>query len=833
MKKIRERTFSGSQSQEMSAREIQNRETARLAAIEGIVLLKNENGLLPIAKGQKLGLFGGGAGHTIKGGTGSGDVCERASVTVWEGLEKAGFRITSTDWLSNYDEIYAAAREDWKNRILKEAGGAQSPTFFDVYVQNAFQMPAGREIVKTDLDGADTAVYVLSRVSGEGADRHDTVGDYYLSEAEKDDLKKLSEFCSNIVLLINAPGQIDMKDILSIPEIRAIVDISQPGMAGGEAVAAVLGGVSPSGKLTDTWTYRYEDFPNAETFSYHDGDLTKEKYTDGIYVGYRYFDSFEKEVLYPFGFGLSYTSFELTVAGISVHENEMRAAVRVKNTGAEYSGREVIQLYIACPNGNLMKERKRLAAFAKTGLLMPGETEELELTFDAKMLASFSEEKSAWLLEKGIYCVLIGNSSAEAKLAGALKLGNDTILERVKHICPLRESLGEIKPESGKSAAYEAKLLKQLEREKLPVLEFRPHEVENKRKSDDEYDLMAKELAAKLTNDELAKLVVGEISRSHNAVFGAAGMMVPGAAGETHGGLAEKYGIAGVAMADGPAGIRVIREYEADIENKSVYSQGFLAAVENGCFVEKETHEGAAHFYQYCTAFPIGTMLARSWNRELMQTVGHAVGLELEELGIAWWLAPGMNIHRNPLCGRNFEYFSEDPLISGICAAEITNGVQSVPGVGTTIKHYACNNQEDNRVGSDSILSERALREIYLRGFELAVKMSQPMAIMTSYNLVNGVHSANNRDLCMVAAREEWDFRGFIMTDWDTTRDGHGSIPWKCMKAGNDLIMPGTPKDSPDILDGLEKGLLTRRELEDCAARLLSVSFKTVAYENE
>lgn len=308
--------------------------------------------------------------------------------------------------------------------------------------------------------------------------------------------------------------------------------------------------------------------------------------------------------------------------------------------------------------------------------------------------------------------------------------------------------------------------------------------------------------------------------------------MVPGAAGETSGILEETYDVPGISMADGPAGLRLIKKYDINTETGEVYDVGLLAALEGGYFNKNEVHEGADTYYQYCTAFPIGTLLAQSWNPELLEEVGQAVAVEMQEFGVAWWLAPGMNVHRNPLCGRNFEYYSEDPMLTGMTAAAITRGVQSVGGVGTTIKHFACNNQEDNRMGSNSILSERVLREIYLKGFEIAVKTAQPMAIMTSYNLVNGVHTPNSKDLCTIVVREEWDFQGIIMTDWTTTLPEGGSISWKCAKAGNDLIMPGFQGDVDSIQTALASGELTREDLKACVVRMLKVIYQTLGYED-
>ena len=240
-----------------------------------------------------------------------------------------------------------------------------------------------------------------------------------------------------------------------------------------------------------------------------------------------------------------------------------------------------------------------------------------------------------------------------------------------------------------------------------------------------------------------------------------------------------------------------------------------------GIFSQREKKEGEETWYQFCTAFPVGTLIAQTWDTDVMYAFGRAIGEEMQEFGVRFWLAPGMNIQRNPLCGRNFEYYSEDPLISGITAASVTKGVQSLSGCGTTIKHYACNNQENNRMGVDAVISERALREIFVKGFEIAIKESQPMAIMTSYNLINGIHAANNYDLCTGLTRDEWDFGGVIMTDWTSTNQGPDCTASGCVRAGNDLIMPGQQMDHDNLNAELESGTLTIEEVQRSVVRLL------------
>lgn len=830
--KRRIRTFSGTKDPAVSRRELNNRAIARKAAAEGIVLMKNE-GILPLQKGSKIALFGAGAGRTIKGGTGSGDVNEREVVSIYQGLTNAGFEITSRAWIEDFETVYKKSREDWRDSIFRESEGRSPLEFFQIYASHAYTMPFGRKIQEEDFGGADTAVYVLARIAGEGADRFNEKGDYYLTDHEKQDLEMIAAHCENVIVVLNVGGQVDLKEILQIPNVKALLHLVQPGMEGGNSLADVLtGDVVPSGKLTDTWAKNYEDFPNAENFSHLNGNVETEKYEESIYVGYRYFESFAVEPEYPFGYGLSYTEFALTEGKVSADEISVQTQVTVKNTGAAYAGKEVVQIYASCPQDGMPKEYKRLCGFSKTALLAPGESQTVTVDIPAKALASFEEESGSWIVEKGLYGIWAGNSSATVTLIGTLKVEKDAVLEKVEHICPLEEDLEEmVRPEDVIRRMEAAWHQEAEEKDLVPVI-FAPKAMEPVKISENEWERKAEELVEKLTEEELIAMVIGEVSKGQENALGAAGIMVPGAAGETSGILEEKYDIPGVSMADGPAGVRLIKKYEVNPENGQIYSNGLLGALEGGFFSTPEEHEGADTYYQYCTAIPVGTLLAQTWNTELLEEVGRAVAEEMQEFGVAWWLAPGMNIHRNPLCGRNFEYYSEDPLISGSMAAAITRGVQSGKGVGTTIKHFACNNQEDNRMGSNSVLSERALREIYLRGFEIAVKTSQPMAIMTSYNRINGVHAANCKDICTVAARQEWDFQGIIMTDWTTTMPQGGSLSWKCVEAGNDLIMPGWQGDSENIREALESGNLKKEDLKKCVKRMLKVIFQTLGYED-
>ena len=829
-KKIRE--FGGSKNSEMSAREKKNREIARMAASEGIVLLKNE-GILPLRTDKPIALFGAGAKRTVKGGTGSGDVNERECVSICQGLKNAGFAITSESWLNDYEERYWQARQKWKEEILKETGGTTSPSFFKIYSSHVFAMPQGRSIREKDLEGAAACIYVVSRIAGENADRRECEGDYYLAGQEEEDIRMLCSHNENVIVIINSGGQIDVEEWPDFPQIKAVLYIGQLGMEGGNALADVLTGkVTPSGKLTDTWAKKYDDFPNAKTFSHQNGNVFTEKYEEGIYVGYRYFDSFGVDPKYPFGYGLSYTDFAFACEEIAVNAGKITVKASVRNTGTVFAGKEILQVYCACPQRQLTKEIKRLCGFAKTDLLAPGESQQISISFPAKNLASFSEQESAWIMEQGYYILLLGNSSRNLEVVGALNVEADAVLQRVSHICPLEEELSEIVPEKDTMRRQEDALWELVRKEKLPVISFVPEEELPVYRPESEYQKEAARLVEKLTDEELTAMVIGEVNKAQSSALGSAGVKVPGAAGETSGILEEKWGIPGISMADGPAGLRLIKKYSFDPDTMQVYGIGISQALEGGFFSDSQEEEGPEVRYQYCTAFPVGTVLAQTWNVPLLEITGGAVAEEMQEFQVAWWLAPGMNIHRNPLCGRNFEYYSEDPLVSGLMAAAITKGVQSVPGVGTTIKHFACNNQEDNRMGSDSVISERALREIYLRGFEIAVRKSQPMAIMTSYNKVNGIHAANSRDLCTVAAREEWNFLGIIMTDWTTTYPAGGSISWKCPAAGNDLIMPGYAGDFESIRKALESEKLSREDLKNCVKRLLTVIYQTLGFED-
>ena len=909
--KINEFKRTGTTSEEISEREQRHRILAREAAEESIVLLKND-GVLPLPTGIPVALFGAGAGLTIKGGTGSGDVNVRHSVSIYDGFTLARVRVTSKSWIEDYEERYELARQAWKKQILDECGGTtDGQLFFDTYTSHAFEMPEGRPIEDTDVQDAKTAVYVISRVAGEGSDRHLAQGDYYLTDHELEDLRVLATLVEQIVIVINAGAPVDLTVLEAMPEVKAILFMGQAGEEGGNACARILlGFVTPSAKLTATWAKNYMDYPGAMEFSDvraqlaesidRDALLARSRYEEGIYVGYRYFDSFGVAPRYHFGHGLSYTSFAITAEAPRAAADGLYIPVTVENTGNPYAGKDVVQVYAACPQPAAIsgadgvkaaasdekaetlaeaagdggagaeasaqgakveaKEFKRLVAFRKTRLLAPGEQEAMTLHVDGRAFASFRTDydaaHGAWVVEAGRYAIFVGDSSEESRLqlAGVVEVAEEKVLEIVPHICPVKDAdfhecaapVESLRRKTQawsdtwatmKQAAQQGKRIAGLSgklgwTQALGETVWAPGEEPVFRNAQDDIDRMAHAIASALEVKDLIPLLMGEFDM-HASALGSAGQRVPGTAGETSRSLEELLHVPGISMADGPAGLRLTRSYLVERATGEALSVGIDANLENGFFASEPSEpEKYERWYQFTTAWPVGTNLAQTWNEELLGAVGRATGIEMEEFHVAWWLAPGMNIHRNPLNGRNFEYYSEDPLLSGKMAAAITKGVQALPGVGTTVKHYACNNQENNRMGVDAILSERALREIYLRGFEIAIKESQPMCIMTSYNEINGVHSANNVDLCTEVARREWHFQGVIMTDWATTLAYGGADAAGCVAAGNDLIMPGAASDLENIEQAYTEGRLSEADIRICAERVLNIVLRTNGYED-
>lgn len=816
----------------MKPYEIEHINQVRKISPECMVLLKSD-GTFPLKQARKIAAYGNGVRNTVKGGTGSGDVNVRAYTTVEQGLEKAGFTITTKDWLDQYEQIREEARKRFiaekREQIREEGISGLLASMGATAREPEYDLP---------LEGAgDTAIYVLARNSGEGTDREFVQGDFLLTETEKRDILAVAEKYQNFMLVLNVGGVVDLSPVLN--KVSNILLLSQLGIATGDAFTDVLlGKTYPSGKLCSTWA-KWEDYP-------HIGDFGMEndtRYREGIYVGYRYFDSVGKEPLFPFGFGLGYTQFEIENVEISAKETIVCVKADVKNIG-KFFGKEVIQLYISKPEGKLDQPYQELAAYKKTKELASGEMQQIELTFDMKEIGSFDTEEKRQILEKGNYILHLGNSSRNHQVIGAVYLDDNVVLKQL-HDAGGKADFTDYVPETiiDKDKPEACRIVK---------ISSKMFVTESEIDRSPDVDTEATAFVKTLSNRELAYLCTGGFEEDGSkSVIGNAGMQVAGAAGETTDRFSGQD-VPVLVMADGPAGLRLSREYGIDENGVYAVDAGSMGDIMEmvppeileqieaifGGKAEKHDRHGVIH-EQYCTAIPIGTALAQSWDEKICEICGDIVGDEMERFGVHLWLAPALNIHRFPLCGRNFEYYSEDPLISGKMAAGITRGTQKHPGCGVTVKHFVCNNQETNRFRSNSIVNQRALREIYLRGFEIVIKEASPYAVMSSYNLLNGEHTSQREDLLETILRKEWGYKGIVMSDWVTGGEALPSLkkriyPGACasgsVKAGNDIMMPGGNTHHRDILNALEKPdspyALTREHLERCAAKMVAMSRK-------
>jgi beta-glucosidase-like glycosyl hydrolase len=840
-----------SKSKEVEQREIDHMNISRELAGECMVLLEND-GALPLKETGKIALFGNGVRRTVKGGTGSGDVNSRSIVNVEEGFKNAGFTVTSGSWLDKQGEMLDKSKGEYLEWVKAEAKKSSRSEFI-IQFDHPYSAPAPVLITEEDCKEADTdvAVYVIARNSGEGSDRYNREGDYLLFAEEKKNLEMVAAHFKKTIVILNIGGVMELSGVKAIPGINAILLMGQLGNIGGDALADVVTGkVNPSGKTVDTWAKNYMDYPSSAKFS-HNGSVHDEEYEDGIYVGYRYFDSFGVEPEYCFGFGRSYTDFSLQIDGAEAAGDRVQVRATVQNTGSVYAGKEVVQIYYSAPQGRMDKPYQELAAYHKTSLLKPGESEAMILTFAIKEMASYSEADAAWVLEKGDYVIRVGSSAGNTEVAAVLTLAEEVKTQIGKNLFPLDIQLKEIKPDTtaaktayeknseGLGRVYHGSIQSSCIKAEHMVYQGKREEYKTDREKKltvqdiKNGDCTVEELVAQLTVEEMADMCVGTLRAGEGNVVGNASYTVPGAAGDTSSILKGSRGIKNMILADGPAGLRLQPHFKTTKEGK-LLPGGSVMGDSFEPFDPDINEDEVDNYYQYCTAIPIGWSLAQSWNTELAEWAGDMIGAEMEQFGVDLWLAPAMNIHRNPLCGRNFEYYSEDPLVSGKIAAAITIGVQKHKGKGTTIKHFAVNNQEDNRYFVNAHVSERALREIYLKGFEIAVKESQPLSIMTSYNLLNGIHTANSYDLLQAMARDEWGFDGTVMTDWFTSQD-MPEITGKfqprypisssvgCIYAGNDIQMPGCRKNVDDIVEAVKTG----REMDGFRITLADLQFNT------
>ena len=719
------------------------------AAKEGMVLLKNEQHVLPLQTGAKVALFGKATFDYVKGGGGSGDVTVAYTRNLYEGIKALKGKI------SVYEELADFYRENVKEQY--KAGRVPGMTIEP-------QVP--QELLQKAKAYTDTAVISICRFSGEGWDRKSIVetenkniwaseeemarrsaeifedGDFYLTHAEQEMVNTVKQNFARVIVVMNVGGMVDTSWFHDDAQIQSVLMAWQGGMEGGLATAELLAGEgNPSGKLSDTFARELNDYPS--TYNFHESEKYVE-YTDDIYVGYRYFETIpgaKEKVNYPFGFGLSYTQFTLGESQISIEGDQIRCMVSVTNTGA-MAGKEVVQAYYGAPQGKLGKAARVLCAFAKTRLLQPGETQLMTLCWKIADMASYDDCgkvcKSAYVLEQGEYRFYIGTSVRDAvENATVYTAAKDIVTQQLtSRLAPtsltkrmLADGTYE-ELETTEPVDTDANELEKMTTEEMEA--FAPKTEGRARwrlwgdKTPDkqhhflieaaEGKITLEEFMAQLSDEQLAELLGGQPNTGVANTFG-------------FGNLPD-YGVPNIMTADGPAGLRISPE----------------------CGV-------------CTTAWPCSTLIACTWNPEVAQQVGAAGGAEVKENNIAVWLTPAVNIHRSPLCGRNFEYYSEDPYLTGKMASAMVKGIQS-NHVGATVKHFALNNKETNRKNSDSRASERAIREIYLKAFEIIVKEANPWAIMSSYNIVNGRRTSENHELLTDVLRGEWGFEGAVTTDW-------------------------------------------------------------------
>ena len=800
-------------------------EALRKVAPECTVLLK-KNGAFPIKKPCSVALFGSGARRTLKGGTGSGDVYSRYYTTVEQGLINAGFKITSGEWLDSYDKFADERHRVFARRLRKKIKDAGVPGML-LYSTGAIDTETEYEF-SIDYPG-DICVYVLARLSGEGTDRQPVKGDLYLTDGEVRDILTLNKKYKKFMLVLNVSGVVDLTPV---KEVSNILVLSQLGVPTGDVLADILLGKSyPSGRLTTTWT-TFSDYQTIGEF----GNLDDTRYNEGIYVGYRYFETLGIKTLFPFGFGLSFTEFETEFSGIKKKENGLfEVTAEVKNVG-KCAGKNVAEVYVSCPWGRFDKAKKELAGYIKTKELAPGESEKVKVSVSLPALSTYDEKKAEYILEKGNYIVSIGDNSADTRPCAVIVLDNDAVVRKVRNIGG-KVDFEDYVPE--KPADESIAGLKKI---KLSASEIETEVISYRRGG--KYDKVEK-FVKNLTDDQLISLCIGNYNRTVDG--GDPGNSVYGAVGETTKLIPEVFRNT-LVLSDGPAGLRLTKEIIKTPKGElcDIFEHELDWLVDVQPYKERMNMKRwlakrpkGEHIYQYCTAIPIATAVAQSWSIGVAETLGDIVGEELEHFGVNIWLAPALNIHRSVLCGRNFEYYSEDPLISGAVAAAITRGVMKHKGTTTTIKHYCCNNQEFNRFGNNSLVSERAMREIYMRGFEYALKNSDARAVMTTYNLLNGVHTCARKDLCYDVLRAEWGFDGVVMTDWAWTGGNEvgnkygGFVCSEIFAADNDLMMPGRESDFADAKKALEEGRLTRKQLEINGSRIYRLIMSLGGTEKE
>lgn len=766
------------------------------AATEGMVLLKNNNQLLPFKNNPKIALFGKASVDYVKGGGGSGDVTVAYSRSLYEGLKIK----ESEGKVQLYHELADYYAKEINNQYAQNIapGMTEEP-----------EIPA--ELIKGASEFADIAVITLCRFSGEAWDRKVSLekddslwddqlanaqrqavvfpdGDYCVAPKEQLMIDAVKSNFKNIVVVLNIGGVIETSWIKDDDQISSALLMWQGGIEGGLAAANLLvGDDTPSGKLADTFAKNLDDYPSS--YNFHESNAYAE-YTDDIYVGYRYFETIpgaRDKVVYPFGYGLSYTSFDKEVVDVTIGD-EITVKVRVTNSG-DYAGKEVVMLYYSCPQGIIGKPSRELGTFVKTSCLKPGESEDVTLAIKVGDMASYDDVgkvcKSAWILEKGTYNFYIGdNVETLTKFQAEYVADENIIVAQLEELLAPSNLTKRLLPDGSYEVmpAAPVKELKNIyprmttkEAEGVAPCQ-RGRDLHSLRdRKEILFDEVAEgkatidEFMAQLSVDDLIHLLGGQPNYGVANTFGVGNM--------------PEYGVPEILTADGPAGLRIV-----------------------------------PHIGVNTTAWPCATMLACTFNTEVAQAVGEAVAKEVKENNIGIWLAPAVNIHRTPMCGRNFEYYSEDPVVAGMIGTGVVKGVQS-QNIAATVKHFAFNNKETNRKSSDSRVSERAAREIYLKAFEIIVKEADPWCIMTSYNKVNGVQCSESEELLNGILRGQWGYKGLVMTDWWTLGEHYLEA-----KAGNDLKMAnGYPAR---VRKAYDEGEITIDELYKAARNILSLILK-------
>lgn len=762
-----------------------------IAAAEGAVLLKNEKNTLPLCN-KKVSVFGRIQNTYYKSGTGSG------------GMVNVDYKTNILDSLIERDDVEVNMElveiyNEWikENPFEKGVGWASEP-----WCQK--EMPVTDEIVKTAAEKSDVALIVIGRTAGEDQDNYNGEGSYLLTETEKDMVKKVAKHFDKVCVALNVGNIIDINFVEEFG-ISACIYLWHGGFEGGRAAASVLcGEITPSGKLTDTIAKSVA----AHASDKHFGGRFQNVYEEDIYVGYRYFETFDKKsVLYPFGFGLSYTNFEVNSTAC-VDGDEIKITAIVKNTG-DCNGKEIVQVYYEAPQGVLGKPVRALAAFKKTETLAPNEEQTLEMSFKIDKMASFDDggytgNKSCFVLEAGEYNIYVGTDVRQAEKKCSYTLDTLKVVEKLQVACPPIVDFEVLKPVANGDGTYSKSYVpvcRNVVNQKQRIKDHLPPDIEfTGDKGYKLYDVVKgectlDEFVAQLTDEQLAYFTIGEGMNSPQVTPGTAAAF---------GGVSkelQEYGVPACCCTDGPSGMR--------------FDDGAVAS-----------------------SIPIGTLLACTWNIELIEELFTYLGVEAYSYNVDALLGPGINIHRHPLNGRNFEYLSEDPYLTGVCAGAMTKGMAKA-GAQTTIKHFAANNQEYYRFNADSEVSERAMREIYLKPFEICVKEYNQKSIMTTYNPMNGLWNASNYDLTTTILRDEWGYDGFVMSDW-----------WAIMNeypgATNDhIVMHLTIRSQNDIfmvqndfayavgrvLEALKDGRLTRGQLQRCAKNVLRFVMDSVIFE--